>query len=392
MDSLFRMPSRFIFGEGSLAKIAEEALRVIGASKTILLVCGTSHTARSEGFARTKEYLLAAGFRIELFAEATPDPYVELVHRLSERILLSGAALVVAYGGGSPIDLAKAAIAHAANSGAAGPQPGASYLEYLYGRLALALPGIPLIAIPTTAGTGSEMSSAAVVTDTFAQSKRGLSSDFFFPKAAIVDPELQRDMSPALAAATGMDALTHAVESYVSLSSTPLTRAIAGESARLIVASLEKAVSGDRQARSDMAYASAIAGIAFSQSGLGMVHGFAHPIGARAGIAHGQANAIMLAHVCSACAFDIPAPYANLARACALAENRLPDAQAAEALISRLETMAAAIGIPRRLQQAGVSREQLPGILADALGYRGRAMSPKAFSDAELSALLESSW
>ncbi len=392
MDSLFRFPTRLVFGSGSLDGLAAEATRVAQAPCTVMLVCGSGYTAGSEGFARVGTMLKSAGYRVETFAEVTADPPVELVERCAGRLLSTGAALAVAYGGGSPIDCAKAAIVLAANSGPEGPHPGASYLEYLYGRLSLERPGIPLIAIPTTAGTGSETSSAAVVTDTGAKSKRGLSSDFFFPKSAIVDPRLQDSMPPALAAATGMDALTHAVESYVSRASTPLTRAIAGESARLIVSSLENSARGETQARSDMAYASSIAGIAFSQTGLGMVHGFAHPIGARCGLPHGMANAIMLPHVCRACSLESQVPYAALARLCGLADEQTPVGEAAGALVREFSRLASALGIPGNLRRAGVERERLTEILADALTYRARPNSPKQFSDAELSALLESSW
>ena len=473
---VFRSPTRLVFGAGSVESAGAEALAAVSASlaaaasssaaglpgggsprgaakrcRLAFLVTGKGHTARSEGLARLRASLERSGFAVELFAEATADPPVELVLACAERLAASGASLVVAYGGGSPIDCAKAASVYAANTAPQGPFPGAPFLDFLYGRLVFSAPGLPLIAVPTTAGSGSEMSAAAVTTDLAASSKRGLSSDFFFPRAALVDPGLQATMPPALAAATGMDALTHAIESFASLKATPLTRAIAGESARLIAGSLERVVEAAAEgpggeaglggaegagagaadgapkggsgsaaelaaaaARADMALASAQVAMAFSQTGLGMVHGFAHPVGARAGVA----NAVLLPYVMEACAEAAPGPFALLGDLFASAspsgeaagggaapgsggcrggqasdlrapDRRAPEAERAAYAVGFVRELSRAIGIPARLRELGVDRGELPAILADAISYRGRGGSPRAFTDAELGELLE---
>ena len=478
---VFRSPTRLVFGAGSVESAGAEALAAVSAfqaaaasssaaspggaglpgggsprgaaerRRLAFLVTGKGHTARSAGLARLRASLERSGFAVELYAEATADPPVELVLACAEGLAASGASLVVAYGGGSPIDCAKAASVYAANTAPQGPFPGAPFLDFLYGRLVFSAPGLPLMAVPTTAGSGSEMSAAAVTTDLAASSKRGLSSDFFFPRAALVDPELQATMPPALAAATGMDALTHAIESFASLKATPLTRAIAGESARLIAGSLERAVAAAAEgpggaadlggaeaagaaaiggaggaaaraaaaARADMALASAQVAMAFSQTGLGMVHGFAHPVGARAGVAHGVANAVLLPYVMEACAEAAPGPFALLgdlfaaaspsgeaevraagegslgARRGGLAsglrapDRRAPEAERAAYAVGFVRELSRAIGIPARLRELGVDRGELPAILADAISYRGRGGSPRAFTDAELGGLLE---
>ncbi|MBL8965799.1 MAG: iron-containing alcohol dehydrogenase [Spirochaetaceae bacterium] len=397
---VFRSPTRLVFGPGSLSQIAAEGRAAAPGARKVLVVTGTGHTLRSAGLARLRALLEEAGLAVELFAEATSDPPIELVEACAERIAASGAGFLVAYGGGSPIDCAKAASVHQANAGrgqVGAPHPGAPFRDFLYGKLKLEVPGLPLLAVPTTAGSGSETSAAAVTTDRASSSKRGLSSDFFFPRAAIVDPGLQATMPAELAAATGMDALTHAVESFASLNATPLTRAVAAESAALVARSLERSVRdrSDAAAGADMALGSSIVGMAFSQTGLGMVHGFAHPVGARTGVAHGTANAVLLPYVMEACAETADGPYARLGEVFAAAaepgvlDPRAPAAEKAAYALDFVRRLSRAIGIPGRLRELGVPREELPGILADAIGYRGRGSSPRAFTDAELGVLLE---
>ncbi|MBN1242604.1 MAG: iron-containing alcohol dehydrogenase [Spirochaetales bacterium] len=388
----FSSPTRIVFGEGSVDALGAE-LVALGASR-VLLVTGSSHTIGSEGFRRARASAAAAGVALEVFSGVTSDPPVPIIEACSAAIAASRVDAVVAYGGGSPIDCAKAACLHAADArlpGAAHPE--ASWGDYVHGRVRAERTGPPLVAIPTTAGSGSETSSAAVTTDLVARRKIGMSDGRFFPRLALVDPSLHASMPPALTAATGMDALTHAVESLVSRNASPVSAAIALESARLVGANLARAFEdgADREARSGMALGAAIAGMAFSQSGLGMVHGFAHPVGALAGAAHGLANAVMLPYVMEACIEAVPEPYARLAAAFGLVPKGDADADARAAL-GFVRALSATLLIPRRLRDAGVDRELLPAILADALSYRNRAASPHAFTDAELHALLESAW
>ena len=388
----FRGPTRIVFGDGSVDALGGE-LRALGATR-VLLVTGSSHTIGSEGFRRARASAAAAGIAVEVFSGVTSDPPVPIIEACSSAIAASGADAVVAYGGGSPIDCAKAAALHAADARLPGAaHPDASWGDYVHGRVKAERTGPPLVAIPTTAGSGSETSSAAVTTDLVARRKIGMSDDRFFPKLALVDPRLQASMPPALTAATGMDALTHAIESLASRNANALSAAIALESARLVGANLARAFAdgSDGEARSGMALGAAIAGIAFSQSGLGMVHGFAHPVGALAGAAHGLANAVMLPYVMEACIEVAPGPYARLATAFGSAPTGDEDLDARAAL-AFVRELSKALGIPRRLRDAGVDRELLPAILADALSYRNRAASPRAFTDAELHALLESAW
>lgn len=374
----FRCPTRLEFGPG-IARRAGELLKGLGLD-SVLLVCGSGPTKASAGYEALKASLRAAGVAYGEFARVTPDPDDSLVGQAAALALAEGRRCLLAYGGGSPIDCAKSAALVAANAG-----PG--ILDYLYGRAQPAKPALPIIAVPTTAGTGSEMSAAAVTTDAGAKRKLGYSHDSFFPAVALVDPELHLTMPPSVTAATGMDALTHVIESYLSLGANPASDAVNLRCAELIGGSLARAYEkGDElEARAEMAAASALAGAAFSNTGLGMVHGFAHPVGARHGVAHGSANAVMLPFVLAAMEGAAGARMRRLAEAFAPGHE--------QAGLPRLAAeLGAALGIPTSLRALGIGEADLDAILTDALSYRMRPRSPRAFTDAELKALLRAAW
>lgn len=402
-DFDFRSPTRLVFGQGCAARAGAE-LAAMGLRR-VLVVTGRGPTASSPGLARLLGSLRAAGIEAVLHSRVGPDPDSGMVAEAAAALAEARAEGLLAYGGGSPIDCAKAASLLAANSLLSGaPEPGADPLDFVYGRRSYKVPGLPLVAVPTTAGTGSEMSAAAVTTDLAAGRKLGLSSDWYFPRLALVDPELQLGMPPALTAATGMDALTHVIESFVSRRANPVSKALAAESGRLLLGSLGRAYrsGAELEARADCALGSSLVGVAFSQSGLGMVHGFAHPVGARCGLAHGLANAVILPWVMEAAAETEPRPFAELARALGLASppaesaggaaataREAADRAAAAGLCLALRELRAELGIPDRLSEAGVPRAEFAAVLADAKSYRSRGASPRLFSDAELEALLD---
>lgn len=370
----FQLPTRIHYGRKSI-ELAADLMRAIGAHR-VLIVSGRSRTASSPALAALCSSLEAAGVRCIRFPEVEADPSVDTVARGVSLYRQESCDAIIGFGGGSPIDCAKGI--------AASIGEGLPIERFIGTGRVFAAPVPPLVAIPTTAGTGTEVTNAAVFTlldEGGTRRKKGTSGITLFPRAAIVDPELQMSMPPNLTAATGMDALTHAVEAYVSRMHTPMSDMFCLESIRLIGRSLRIACQHgeDVEARSDMALAAMYAGVALSQASLGMVHGFAHAAGAMANLPHGLANAILLPYVMESLISDAGTRLAAIGDALTGRHDCSP-ADSVEAI----RELNDAIGIPRSLSEAGVDSTLFEPMLADALGYRRRKASPRDFTDDEL--------
>ena len=394
----FSVPTRIRFGSG-VSRQAGAELAALGARR-VFVVTGPGATARSAGLAAVVESLRAAGLDAVHWPGATADPPARAVNEGAARCVSELCDAILAYGGGSPLDCAKGIGAVVAEK---------TPIEAFIGTgRALAAPLPPLVAIPTTAGTGSEVTANAVfiLEKEGGRRKIGISGATLVPRVALVDPDLLAGMPRALAAATGMDALTHAVEGYVSRFALPSSDVFCIESIRWIGRSLRGACADeastemlapdgsgtpaapDPDALAGMAWASTLAGIGFGQAGLGMVHGIAHPLGALAGLAHGLANAIVLPHVMRAMKDDCGARLADIANALE-PESRVERAPDGPAAIARL---AADLGIPGSLRDAGVPESVLRAVADDAKTYRRRPASPRAFTDAEIDELVRRAW
>jgi len=377
----FNAPTRIVFGPGSSGAAASE-FRNFGA-KTILVVTGPGGTATSPGLARILEGFKTAGLGWAHFSGARADPGTEMADEGAAFYRASNCDAILAFGGGSPMDCAKAIGASVAENRPIRDFVGTGV------PIRAALP--PLIAVPTTAGTGSEVTAVTVLTKTegAVKYKTGTSSPVLYPRIALVDPELHCTVPPSVTAATGMDALTHAIESYIAASHNPGADIFCLESIRLAGASLARACKAgeDVEARYDMALSSTYAGIALSNSSLGIVHGFAHALGAQAGMAHGLANAIILPYVLSACAAEAGRRLSRIGEALTGKIGMSPQAGA-----KAVADLASEIGIPASLEAAGISEGMLSGLFTEAKNYKRRAQTPRAFSDAELEALLYQAW
>lgn len=377
----FNSPTRLVFGNGVSDSAARE-LAAMGARK-ILIVTGPGKTASSEPLQRLKQSLDDAGLFFFHYAGAGADPSTDMADEGAALYREEGCDAILGYGGGSPLDCAKGIGASVGE--------GRPIRDFIGTGLAFSAPVPPLLAIPTTAGTGSEVTNAAVFTymEDGRKVKKGTAGQSLFPRLALVDPLLQVSMPPELTAATGMDALTHAVEAYVSRSHNPVADLFCLESVRLIGENLKRAQrrGDDIEARAGMAQASTLAGVALSQAGLGMVHGFAHAAGALGGLAHGLANAIMLPYVMQACIPDASPRLANIGKA-------LTGRHSATAIdaVAAMAELGAELGIPPNLGEAGIPETLLPAILEDAKTYKRRPQSPRAFTDAELKILLYKAW
>ncbi|EJF31111.1 MULTISPECIES: lactaldehyde reductase [Enterobacteriaceae] len=313
----------------------------------------------------------------ELFDEVFPNPTEALVQKGITRFNLADCDYLIAFGGGSPIDTAKAVKILTAN-------PGLSVHYSGVGKVKNG--GVPLVAINTTAGTAAEMTSNAVITDSERQVKEVIIDTNLIPDIAVDDARVMVNIPSSVTAATGMDALTHAVEAYVSVSAHPLTDANALEAIRLINTWLPKAVDDGQnlEAREMMAYGQYLAGMAFNSAGLGLVHAMAHQPGATHNLPHGVCNAILLPVVE---AFNRPNAvprFARLAQAMGSDTQGLTDEQASHKAIEAIRALSARVGIPSGFRELGVQPADIEGWLDKALADPCAPCNPRPASREEI--------
>ncbi len=334
---------------------------------------------------------LLEGSRIEPQCVATisHEPEVSDVDRLTATIVAqqpTRSDFVIGIGGGSAIDLAKAAAAMATNRES---NTVVDYLEGVGRGLEINEPPLPMIAVPTTAGTGSEATKNAVISSYDPPFKKSLRSTSMLPRIVLIDPELSISAPPDITAHTGMDAITQLIESYISRKGRPIPSALCIQGLQLAIHALPAAVKNgaNRSAREAMSHAALLSGIALANSGLGLAHGVAAALGVECRVPHGLACAIMLPTALRVNCDVREAELANLARTI-LKREFCSNTEAVHVLIEQIESLCAEIGIPNRLSNIGVQRSQIPALIA---GSRGNSMAgnPRDLSDAELRKVLE---
>ena len=313
-------------------------LREKGVSSVLLV---TDAPVRSLGLTQTLEDALKeASIACAVYDKTVPNPTIQNIEEGRALYLSAHAQAIVAIGGGSVMDCAKVIGARIVKP----RQP----VQHMGGLLRILRKTPLLIAVPTTAGTGSETTLAAVITDSDAHHKYPINDFALIPDYAVLDPELTRGLPRSLTATTGMDALTHAIEAYIGRSTTKLTRAMSEEAAALIVRSLYRAYQngGDMEARRDMLRAAYCAGVSFTRSYVGYVHGVAHSLGGQYGVPHGLANAVILPYFLDAYGSACHKKLGKLARIAGVAPRDASDRDASEAFIRWIREMNAAMGIP----------------------------------------------
>lgn len=324
---------------------------------TVLLVTdpGIARLGLTDALQRSLE---AAGIGRIVFAGTHANPTVADVEEAAALYRDNGCEALIGFGGGSAMDCAKGVGARIAQPRK--PIDGMRGLLQVHRRLPL------LIAVPTTAGTGSEVTLAAVITDGETHYKYPINDFVLIPRIAVHDPELTRGLPASVTGQTGMDALTHAVEAFIGRSTTAYTRKNACEAVRLIHDNLLDAYEGggDIEARRNMLEAAYRAGIAFTQSYVGYVHAIAHSLGGQYGIAHGLANAIILPHMLRAYGASAQRKIAELSRVAGVAQRSDPDAAAAQAFIAWIDRMNERMGIPKYVE--GIRRVDIPVMAAHA--------------------------
>lgn len=360
--------TRVVFGPGSSRDVREE-IRALGCSRAVIvtdegLAKGTDVPARIEKALGDS----CAG----VFSDVVPDSGVHIVDAGAAFARERGADCVVSVGGGSAMDTAKGI--------AIVLREGGSLRDY-EGFQVLRRRATPHVAIPTTAGTGSEVTYVAVIKDHEAHQKLLFGDYNIIPDTALLDPELTVGLPPQLTAATGMDAMSHAVEAMHSQQKQPIADGLALHAIRLIAEFLPRAVADgkDLVARGQMLIASNMAGVAFSNAQVGLVHAMAHTVGARYGIHHGLANSIFMPHVVRFNAGEVAPVYRPIAAALGFATSSLSDEACAEAVAARLSDLAGGAGLPQTLSSQGVPEEALAEIAEATLDdasiiYNGRAV------------------
>lgn len=386
----FIAPTRIVFGWGRRQEVGRLAKEL---GDWAFVVCGSRTLAASGEVEKLSELLNHHRIAVRRLYDISREPLVEDVNLCFDRLQGAcggpGLSFLVAIGGGSAIDLAKAVAAMIADGQSVTV---ADYLEGVGKGLKVVRRPMPVLAIPTTAGTGAEATKNAVISSYNPPFKKSMRSELMVPPAVLVDPELSVGVPPVATAATGMDAITQLIESYVSRFARPLTRALAVEGLRMAIPALPEAVrdGSSRRAREAMAHAALLSGIALTNSGLGLAHGVAAALGVHARVAHGLACAVMLPVALRVNRAQCQREFAELARS-ALGIDSHDDSAAADALTQAIDDLTANIGIPRRLRDLGVEREQIPALVGSS---RGNSMNgnPVQLSDDELTQLLEGLW
>jgi alcohol dehydrogenase class IV len=368
-----------LFGAGSLSRLPE-AITQSGHRRVFLV---TDKGIVGAGIARQVERVLgAAAIATTTFDGIRPNPGVADLDAGAEVIRAFGTGTVVAAGGGAVMDVAKALALMSTNAGAA--------RDFDY-RNTPQHPGLPVVALPTTAGTGSETNAWGVIDDPEAHRKLYIGHESVAPRAAILDPQLTLGLPPGQTAASGMDALVHAIESVSSRRSNPYADGLGLRVITMVAGSLPEAVSHGQnlEARAEMLLAAHMAGLGFRTTGLGLCHGIGHALSARLGTPHGVALSTVLPHVM---AFNLPVrerAYAEIARAMGVSHDRSDDAGNAQAAIEAVRRLSVRVGLPHSLRGLGCTEALLPDLMDDILADVVLDNTPRIPSRDELRTLLE---
>ncbi len=358
----FYLPTKIVFGAGSvteLRKIVEEELK---ASRVFLV---TDKGIRKAGIDRA----IVSQFKsITVFDDVEPNPRYTTVNRAGSIARKTGPDLIIGLGGGSALDAAKAVALLVTNKGS---------IEDYEGKYKYTFPPVPVLAIPTTCGTGSEVTWSSVITHTERNFKMTIKGPHTFPSVALVDPDLLATLPQNLIASTGMDALVHAIEAFSVKPSTFLTDLFAKEAVRLIFHHLERAyndIEGDKEARENLMKGSMLAGVAFGNSDVGAVHCIAEAVGALYDTPHGVANSIFLPYVME---FNLPeaeSSYAEIAGFVGIDDKSRK--RAAEKLIKEVRDLSSRLNIPR-FKDIGIEKSQFTLIAEKSYQNNSNPSNPR---------------
>ncbi len=385
MSAAIALPRLMRIGSGAAGQLSA-VLAMLGLERPLLMIDPfLKETAVLQGLIRGLE---GAGMAPRIFADTIPEPTVASVEAALAFLQDADHDCVVAIGGGSPIDTAKAVAVLSIHGGRMSDYK----VPHQQDR-----PGLPIIAIPTTAGTGSEATRTTVITDQATDEKMVCLGLAFLPVAALVDFELTLTKPARLTADTGLDALTHAIEAYVSRKANPFSDAMALAAMRLLAPNLRRAFrdGGDRAAREAMMLGASQAGMAFSNSSIALVHGMSRPIGAHFHIAHGLSNAMLLPTITAYSAPAAVGRYADCARAMALSRSEDNDHAAVSLLIDELRSLNRDLQVPSP-KAYGIDENRwtalIPLMAQQALASGSPGNNPRLATPDDIEALYREVW
>lgn len=372
--SVFYMPCVNFIGAGALGQAADK-MKSFGFKKALLVT--DAGIEKAGLIAGVVEMLGACGITTVVYTDTKPNPTVANVEKGLEILNKEKCDSIISLGGGSPQDCAKGIALVKTNGGKINDYEGADQASK---------PQFPLIAINTTAGTASEMTRFAVITDEERHVKMVIATDCITPLMAVNDANLMVKQPASLTAATGMDALTHAVEAYVSIGNGPITDACALKAITMISQSLRAAVKDgtDIEAREAMAYAEFMAGMAFNSAGLGYVHACAHQMGGMYDLPHGVCNAILLPHVEEFNAKVCAPRLRDVAQAMGVVTTGMNDDQAAEACLVAIRQLSKDVGIPSGFKELGAKEKDIPELAKNAMKDVTASFNPREATHEEV--------
>lgn len=355
----FQVVPEIIFGRGAVEKVGKEAKKR-GGSKVLLI--SDEGIAKAGLLKKVEEPLAKEGLGVTIFDKVEPEPWVEIADEAAAIAKEKNCDLIIGVGGGSCMDIAKAAAVLATNEGKAKDYQGLNKVPK---------PGLTKIMVPTTAGTGSEVTFTAVLSNKEPKGKAGINSPYLFPELALLDPLLTLSAPPEITASTGMDALTHAIEAYTSLQATVITDAITLKAIELIAHNLRRAVAEGQnvEVRDNMLLGSLLAGIGLANAGVGAVHALAYPLGGLYRIPHGVANGLMLPYVMEFNLEKSLEKFAQVARAMGEEIDGLSSNEAAQRAVEAVNKLSKEIPVPRKIKEleAGITERDFPQMAASAM-------------------------
>lgn len=355
--SIFFSPNKVILGKGAAQQAGSE-VKTLGGKKVLIV---TDPGVVQAGLVQViLDALKSQGIKYEVFDKVEPEPPARVVDAGAQAAIDNKCDTIIGFGGGSSLDVAKGVSIVATNKG--------KVLDYT-GIDMVPKRGIPKILIPTTAGTGSEVTRVFVVTDETDNTKKVIYTNYNLAEVGLLDPMLTLSMPPSVTAYTGFDALVHAVESYVSVNTTPFAEVLALQAISLIAHNLPIAYSKGTnvQARYNMLFAASIAGMAFTSGGLGAVHGLSYPLGTDFHMAHGKSNAIMLPHIVNFNFMGNMEKYARIAETMGENIQGLSPYEAAKKSVDAIKNLLTIVNISYKLTDYGVKKSDLSKLVEGGL-------------------------